>query len=88
MRAALRAGAVIVPVAIMGAEEALPVLARLPRLPLVPPLLLPAKFRIRFLEPVASDNRVPGSRKAKLDRLYEAVDKALRHLSEGVGIPA
>jgi hypothetical protein len=40
------------------------------------------------LEPVAGDNRVLNSRKAKLDRLYEAVDKALRELSEGVGIAA
>ena len=40
------------------------------------------------LEPVAADNRVPGARKAKLDRLYEAVDKALRQLSAGVGIAA
>ncbi len=38
--------------------------------------------------PVASDDRVPASRKAKLDRLYEAVDKALRQLSEGVGLAA
>jgi hypothetical protein len=40
------------------------------------------------LEPVATDNLVAGARKAKLDRLYEAVDKALRQLSEGVGIAA
>jgi hypothetical protein len=40
------------------------------------------------LEPVAGDNLVPAARKAKLDRLYEAVDKALRQLSEGVGIAA
>ena len=38
------------------------------------------------LEPVASDDRVPAARKAKLDRLYEAVDKSLRQLSEGVGL--
>lgn len=56
VQAALRARAAIVPVAIMGAEEALPVLARLPRLPLVPPLPLPAKFRIRFLESVPTDD--------------------------------
>jgi hypothetical protein len=37
---------------------------------------------------VASDDRVPGARKAKRDRLYEAVDKALRQLSEGVGLVA
>jgi hypothetical protein len=40
------------------------------------------------LEPVPGDNRVPNSRKRKLDRLYESVDKALRQLSEGVGIAA
>jgi 1-acyl-sn-glycerol-3-phosphate acyltransferase len=62
---ALRAGATIVPVAIVGAEEALPVLARitpsrlialLPRVQVVPPLPLPAKFRIRFLEPVPTED--------------------------------
>jgi 1-acyl-sn-glycerol-3-phosphate acyltransferase len=58
---AMRAGVPIVPVAVLGAEEASPVFARvgplarltrLPRLPLGPALPLPAKFRIRFLEPV------------------------------------
>jgi hypothetical protein len=41
-----------------------------------------------ILEPVPSDAWLPASRKAKLDRLYEAVDKALQALSEGVGIAA
>jgi 1-acyl-sn-glycerol-3-phosphate acyltransferase len=58
---AIRAQAPIVPVAVVGAEEAMPVLARLSvlrrltRLPVVrlaPPIPLPAKFSIRFLEPV------------------------------------
>jgi hypothetical protein len=40
------------------------------------------------LEPVATDNLIPGARKAKLDRLYEAVDEALRRLSAGVGLVA
>jgi hypothetical protein len=40
------------------------------------------------LEPVATDERMPRSRIVKLDRLYEAVDKALTKLSEGVGIVA
>ncbi|MCI0457141.1 MAG: hypothetical protein L0Z62_09195 [Gemmataceae bacterium] len=40
------------------------------------------------LEPVARANLIAGSRKAKLDRLYEGVDKALRQLSEGVGLVA
>jgi 1-acyl-sn-glycerol-3-phosphate acyltransferase len=59
--AALRARAPIVPVAVLGAEEALPVFARLnplrrltrlPSMPISTGLPLPAKFRIRFLEPV------------------------------------
>jgi len=55
---AARAGAQIVPIAVLGAEEALPRLARLNmlgrviRLPLAPTVPLPAKFKIRFLEPV------------------------------------
>jgi 1-acyl-sn-glycerol-3-phosphate acyltransferase len=62
---AMRARVPIVPVAVLGAEEAVPVLARinplsrltrLPRLPLTPPVPLPAKFRIRFLEPVYTDD--------------------------------
>ena len=52
------------PIAVLGAEEATPVfgrvnplrrLTRLPRLPVVSPVPLPAKFRIRFLEPVTTD---------------------------------
>lgn len=58
---AFLAGVPIIPVAVLGAEEASPALARLGRLrrlvrlptfPLAPGLPLPAKFRIRFLEPV------------------------------------
>jgi 1-acyl-sn-glycerol-3-phosphate acyltransferase len=52
VQAALRARAPIVPVAALGGEEALPVLARLGRLPLASGLPLPAKLRLRFLEPV------------------------------------
>ena len=58
---AMRAGVPIIPIAVVGAEEAQPVFARLnllrrltrlPYVPVTPPLPLPAKFRIRFLEPV------------------------------------
>ena len=61
VQVAMRAGVPIVPIAVLGAEEASPVFARigplrrltrLPGLPLGPALPLPAKFRIRFLEPV------------------------------------
>jgi len=46
-----------VPVAVLGADEAAPVITRLrvpalPRLPLAVPVPLPAKLKIRFLEPI------------------------------------
>jgi 1-acyl-sn-glycerol-3-phosphate acyltransferase len=72
---AMRAGAPIVPVAVIGPEEAQPVFAHLnalrrltgliyfpvtPTFPLLGPLgaigYLPAKFRIRFLAPIATDD--------------------------------
>jgi 1-acyl-sn-glycerol-3-phosphate acyltransferase len=74
VEAAMRAGAPIVPIAVIGAEEAMPTFAQVgllrrltgliyfPVTPLFPhfgPLLgaayLPAKFRIRFLDPIPTD---------------------------------
>src|SRR5215210_7071626 len=74
VEAAMRAGVPIVPVAVVGAEEAMPTFAQIgllkrvtaliyfPITPLFPHLgllgfvgYLPAKFKIRFLEPVATD---------------------------------
>ncbi len=71
VRTAIRAGVPIVPVAVMGAEEAMPIFAHVPLLQRLTGLIyfpvnhafphfgvaaglmyLPAKFRIRFLEPV------------------------------------
>ncbi len=63
---AIRARVPIVPVAVVGAEEALPrlgaprLLRRLVRVPLAPALPLPAKFHIRFLEPVETEELDPG----------------------------
>jgi 1-acyl-sn-glycerol-3-phosphate acyltransferase len=53
----IRAGVPIVPLAVLGAEEAMPVVAalralRVPYLPVAPPVPLPSKFRLRFLEPI------------------------------------
>ena len=39
-------------------------------------------------EPAGADNEVLNARRSKVDRLYEAADKALRALSEAVGIAA
>src|SRR5207247_1399416 len=74
VEAAMRAGAPIVPVAVVGAEEAAPIFAHVPLLQRLTGLLyfpitptfphfgllgmlgyLPAKFRIRFLEPIPTD---------------------------------
>jgi 1-acyl-sn-glycerol-3-phosphate acyltransferase len=65
VEAAMRARSPIVPIALVGAEEAMPVFAQIkplarltgliyaPLTPLLPPTMyLPAKFFIRFLEPV------------------------------------
>ena len=71
VRTALRAGVPIVPVAVVGAEEAMPIFAHVPLLqrltgliyfpinhafphfgPAAAMMYLPAKFKIRFLEPV------------------------------------
>lgn len=57
IEAAFEARAPLVPVAVLGAEEAAPVitwmrLPPLPRFPVAIPMPLPAKVRIRFLEPI------------------------------------
>jgi 1-acyl-sn-glycerol-3-phosphate acyltransferase len=62
---AIRARVPMIPVAVLGAEEAIPTFASLralrkvAHLPLTTGLPLPAKFRIRFLEPVETDRLDP-----------------------------
>jgi 1-acyl-sn-glycerol-3-phosphate acyltransferase len=100
---ALRADVPIVPVCVVGAEEAAPIFARLDllkrltgslRLPVVPnfphlgPLAvagyLPAKFRIRFLEPVQVD-AAPGDRGAVQTATEEVRARVQETLFEMVG---
>ena len=87
VRAAMRARAPIVPVAVLGADEAVPVFAkisplrrltRLPRVPVTPGLPLPAKFRIRFLERVDTDKL--GDRPWEDAGLVQALSHDLRAL--------
>jgi len=78
VKTAIRAGVPIVPVAVVGAEEAMPIFAHVPFLQRLTGLIyfpinhafphfgllaagmyLPAKFKIRFLEPVALDRYGP-----------------------------
>ena len=65
VKAAMKARVPIVPVALVGAEEAQPVFAQIPLLaqltgllyaPVSPLVYLPAKFTIRFLEPIPTDD--------------------------------
>jgi 1-acyl-sn-glycerol-3-phosphate acyltransferase len=78
VKTAIRAGVPIVPVAVVGAEEAMPIFAHVPLLQRLTGLIyfpinhafphfgllaagmyMPAKFKIRFLEPVALDRYGP-----------------------------
>jgi 1-acyl-sn-glycerol-3-phosphate acyltransferase len=94
VRTAMRAGAPIVPVAVVGAEEAMPIFAHVPLLQRLTGLIyfpvnhafphfglaaalmyLPAKFKIRFLEPVDLSGYRPD----------DADDMALiQEISEGI----
>jgi 1-acyl-sn-glycerol-3-phosphate acyltransferase len=65
VKAAMKARVPLVPVAVVGAEEAQPVFAQIPLLakvtgliyaPVAPLVYLPAKFTIRFLEPIRTDD--------------------------------
>jgi len=78
VRTAMRAGVPIVPIAVLGAEEAMPIFAHVPLLqrltgliyfpvnhafpqfgPAAALMYLPAKFKIRFLEPVDLSHHSP-----------------------------
>jgi 1-acyl-sn-glycerol-3-phosphate acyltransferase len=87
VEAAIRARAPIVPVAIVGGEEATPILARVgllgpltsrARVPIVSALPLPAKFKIRFLEPVDADS--PGDAPGHHGGLVQALSRDIRAL--------
>jgi len=86
VKAAMRARVPIVPVAVVGAEEAQPVFAQIPMLarvtgliyaPIAPLVYLPAKFRIRFLEPVPTDG-LAGERPWENRGLVQTVAQDIR----------
>jgi len=84
VQAAVKAGTPIVPIAVLGAQEASPLfgridplrrLSRLPRVPLTAGFPLPAKFRIRFLAPVGTSEL---SRVAPDGAAVQALAEAVR----------
>jgi 1-acyl-sn-glycerol-3-phosphate acyltransferase len=86
VKLALRTGRPILPVAIMGAEETLPLLGKLPGGPLgvpylpVTPFPLPAKWRIRIGEPLQTP---PGAKETDLsvvESLVEATRSTIEHM--------
>jgi 1-acyl-sn-glycerol-3-phosphate acyltransferase len=98
IEAALEARAALVPVAVLGAEEAAPVITRLrvpalPRLPLAVPLPLPAKLKIRFLEPIdtaelaGAAGRDPGLGGRILDDVRALIQENLLELVAERGSP-
>lgn len=91
VKLALRTGAPIVPVAIVGAEESSPLLARLPSgflglpyLPLTPlgPLPLPARWFIRFGEPITAEGLPPEAAEdtVQVQRLTERTRDAIHSM--------
>lgn len=84
VEAAIRAQAPIVPVAAVGAEEALPSLGALRlfgrRLPLTTVVPLPAKFRVRFLEPIPTAGLTLTSAGALAQQLRARVQENLLEL--------
>ena len=92
VKLAVKCGVPIVPVAIAGAEESMPLLAKipagalgLPYLPLTPPPL-PARWRIRFSEPVdvsgGSEDDLPFVQQQN-DRVRDTIAGMLESLVKG-----
>jgi 1-acyl-sn-glycerol-3-phosphate acyltransferase len=95
VKTALRTGAPIVPIAVVGAEEAMPIFAHVPLLQQLTGLIyfpinhafphfglaaslmyLPAKFKLRFLEPVTLDGY--GPRDADDIELVQSISEEIR----------
>lgn len=95
VKLALRTGAPIVPVAIVGAEESTPLLGRIPAsflgVPYVPvtplgPLPLPAKWSIRFGEPISVDGLAPESADdmGEVQRLTERTRESIQGMLQAL----
>jgi 1-acyl-sn-glycerol-3-phosphate acyltransferase len=86
VKLALRTGAPIIPVAIVGSEETSPLLGRIPAgflgvpyVPLTSPMPLPARWTLRFGEPIAMEGLGPDAAEdlAEVQRLTERTREAI-----------
>lgn len=95
VKLALRTGAPIVPVAIVGAEESTPLLGRIPAsflgVPYVPvtplgPVPLPAKWSIRFGEPISVDGLAPEAAEdmGEVQRLTERTRESIQGMLQAL----
>jgi 1-acyl-sn-glycerol-3-phosphate acyltransferase len=86
VKLALRTARPILPVAIMGAEETLPLLGKLPGgllgVPYVPvtPVPLPAKWRIRIGEPIAVPPGAKATDLSVVESMVEATRSTIEHM--------
>ncbi|MDY7227911.1 lysophospholipid acyltransferase family protein [Hyalangium rubrum] len=93
VKLALRTGAPIIPVAIVGAEETSPLLGRIPAgflgvpyLPLTGPVPLPAKWTLRFGEPISVDALGPEDADdlAAVQRLTERTRESIQGMIQAL----
>ncbi len=93
VKIALRTGAPIVPVAIVGAEESMPLLGRLPGgplglpyVPLTSPVPLPARWIIRFGQPLRVDGHDPAAHEdiALVHRLNERTRESVQGMLDAI----
>ena len=93
VKLALRTGAPIIPVAVVGAEETSPLLGRIPAgflgvpyLPLTGPVPLPAKWFLRFGEPISTQELGPEDADdlAEVQRLTERTRESIQGMIQAL----